>query len=137
MKRSALPILAVILLGACATTTASLSPAQCDANWRAVGYEDGAEGADISRIAAYREACARGGAPLGAVAEADWIDGWNQAQGTAFAHETYEDERQSGRQPVRSYPRVYPQLGVGVGSGGVNVGAGLGIGLGSFGLGFY
>ncbi|QIE56456.1 DUF2799 domain-containing protein [Pikeienuella piscinae] len=136
MIRSVPPILAALLLGACATTTASLSPAQCAANWRAVGYEDGLDGADISRIAAYREACARGGAPLDAGAEADWIEGWNQAQGATVAHDTYETYKDD-RQVVRSYPRIYPQLGVGVGSGGVNVGAGLGIGLGSFSLGFY
>lgn len=136
MKRCAPTLLAALLAGACATTTASLSPAQCDANWRAVGYQDGAEGADSARIAAYRAACARGGAPLDADQETAWIKGWEQARGAAYPHETRETPVRDHR-PARSYPRVYPQLGVGIGSGGVNVGGGLGIGLGSFGLGFY
>ncbi|WP_340108111.1 DUF2799 domain-containing protein [Pikeienuella sp. HZG-20] len=126
-------LLPVLALAACAATTATLTPAQCAANWRAVGYEDGLDGADFSRLAAYREACARGGAALSKADEAAWTEGWTAAGGAQPAYEPRDDEyRRTG-----GYPRIYPQIGVGVGNHGVSVGGGVGIGLGSFGLGFY
>lgn len=133
-------LLPALALAACASTTASLSPAQCDADWRAVGYADGADGEPVSRIGAYRDACARGGAPLSAGDEADWVDGWSAAAGTlpppepndpAAADERDEDDGGG------VLPRIYPTIGVGVGSGGVSVGGGIGIGLGSISLGLY
>ncbi len=132
MSRFAL-LLAPLLLAACAATTATLSPEQCRADWGAVGYADGREGAAEAKLLSYREACARGGRALTAAEEADWLEGWRTARedsGLSRHAEIYEPR-------ARSYPRVYPSLGVGVGSGGVSVGAGLGVGFGSLGLGFY
>ena len=132
MTRFAL-LLAPLLLAACAATTAMLSPEQCRADWGAVGYSDGREGAAEAKLLSYREACARGGRALTAAEEADWQEGWRTAREDAglSRHADIHAPR------ARSYPRVYPSLGVGVGSGGVSVGAGLGVGLGSFGLGLY
>ncbi|MFV0475422.1 MAG: DUF2799 domain-containing protein [Pikeienuella sp.] len=135
-----LSLIGALSLAACATTTASLGPDQCRTDWRAVGYADGADGEPVSRIGAYRDACARGGAALSEADEAAWIDGWSAAAGTrppsegrAQADDPAEDDR--GGDPL--YPRIYPTIGVGIGSGGVSVGGGIGIGLGSFSLGIY
>lgn len=133
MNRLAL-LLAPLLLAACASTTATLSPDQCRADWGAVGYADGRDGAPEARLLSYREACARGGQALSAAEEADWLDGWSAARAEAGAAPGPYEPREAR---ARSYPRIYPQLGVGVGSGGVRVGAGLGVGLGAFGLGLY
>lgn len=133
MMRISLTLLSGFALAACAATTATLTPAQCAADWNAVGYEDGRDGEDFSRLAGYRAACARGGAPLTEADEAAWAEGWTAAGGAPPARENARDDHR----PARTYPRVYPQIGIGVGSRGVNVGGGVGIGLGSFGLGFY
>ena len=72
---------AAALLGACASsssTVASLTPQQCDANWAAVGQADGLDGARAGKLLGYRTACARGGAPMSAVDEATWRDGWRK-----------------------------------------------------------
>ncbi|MEX2520029.1 MAG: DUF2799 domain-containing protein [Paracoccaceae bacterium] len=146
MIRFALPFCALTLaLGACAASTASLSPAQCEVSWAAVGRADADDGEPAAKLARYREACARGGAPLSAADEAAWLDGWSGGAPVygayeGGAYEGYDDGYGGGydngpRGP--SYPRIYPQLGVGIGSGGVSVGAGIGVGLGSVGLGLY
>lgn len=138
------PVLATValpltLLSACATATATLTPEQCAANWRAVGYADGREGEDADRFEAYRAACARGGAALSEADAANWADGWNEARANApdldaanARENRYDDDEDDGGMP---YPRIYPRIGVGVGSGGVSVGGGVGIGLGVFSLG--
>lgn len=131
-------VLAALSLAGCASTTASLSPEQCAADWRSVGYADGSDGEEMAKLAEYRDACSRGGAPLSLTEEQDWLDGWSAARGHA-APEVYEAENtpRGSASGDGSWPRVTPSIGVGVGSGGVNVGAGVGIGLGSFGLGLY
>lgn len=143
MKLLALFAIPIAALAGCASTTASLTPEQCAADWNAVGYADGRDGEDIHRIEAYRNACANGGAPLSEADEADWVEGWNVAQRAASAErgpgsapapnreDDYDDDRGGG------YPVIYPQIGVGIGSGGVSVGGGFGIGLGGIGLGVY
>lgn len=73
-------MLAGLVLAACAGTTPTLTPTltatQCDANWAIVGERDGAAGARQSKLDDYRAACAKSGAPLSALDEADWSDGW-------------------------------------------------------------
>lgn len=141
MKTLALFLIPIATLAACASTTASLTPEQCAADWNAVGYADGRDGEDIHRIEAYRNACANGGAPLSERDESDWVEGWNAAQRAgAPARDDdprYEDDDDDDRGGGGTYPVIYPQIGVGVGSGGVSVGGGLGIGLGGFSLGIY
>lgn len=149
-------LLAALGLAACAAPVATLTPAQCDADWRAVGYNDGAEGAPRAKIDDYRAACGRGGAPLPSGEQAAWRAGWRDGVDEFCALPGFrltDDEiarqdrlcgvaaagdrpRRSGRLG-RGEPRVTPTIGVGIGSGGrVRGGVGLGIGLGSFGLGF-
>lgn len=133
-------LIVVLALCACAGTTASLSAAQCEVNWAAVGRADADDGEPAAKFARYREACARGGAPLSAANEAAWLEGWGAGAPVYATHDGYEDGYGGGYDDAPrgpSYPRIYPQLGVGIGSGGVNVGAGVGVGLGSFGLGLY
>lgn len=83
--RNAILLLAALSLGACATPApfgvAELTPEQCDASWGGVGFADGEDGAALSKLARYRDACARAGAPLSPGDEAAWRDGWRGGLG--------------------------------------------------------
>ncbi|AMX01925.1 Protein of unknown function [Microbulbifer thermotolerans] len=60
MKMTAwiIPFTALILVGGCAT----MSEEEClTADWRAIGYEDGAAGLQIAQLSKRREACAKHG----------------------------------------------------------------------------
>lgn len=49
---------AALILGGCAT----LTPEECQyADWRAIGYEDGVEGQELTIISRHRQACAKVG----------------------------------------------------------------------------
>ena len=159
-------VLAALGLAACAqSTTASLSPAQCDADWASVGAADGADGATSEKFAQYQSACARGGATLAAADEDDWRRGWRRgverfcaadpaddtdgqraARGDLCAFQVVSsapasDAERASRRPDVDYgsPTIRPRigLGVGIGSGGVRVGGGVGLGVGIFNLGVF
>jgi predicted ribosome quality control (RQC) complex YloA/Tae2 family protein len=56
MRNHPLPVIGLFLLASCA----SLSPEQCkNADWRQIGYADGANGAPGSRIQEHASACAK------------------------------------------------------------------------------
>ena len=72
-------LLAIAALAGCVqsgSTTAVLSPSQCDADWAAVGRADGLDGARIGKLEGYKAACARGGAALSEAEETAWRFGW-------------------------------------------------------------
>lgn len=120
-------LLAALLLSACAATTATLTPEQCRNDWRATGFQDGAEGAPQAKLDRYRAACARGGRALTAAEEAAWLDGWREAEARTERVIVVEERRG---------PRVYPAFGLAIGSRGVSAGGGLVFDYGSFALGF-
>jgi len=61
LYRTALATLALLALAGCAT----MSKEECEAtDWRTVGYEDGAMGQGIERLASRRQACAKHGVSL-------------------------------------------------------------------------
>lgn len=136
----------VAALGACAAPgaiTATLTPEQCAADWRAVGAADARDGDPISKIDAYAMACARGGAPLSPAEITAWRTGWNGgASATASANTADDDlrtdtrstEAENRRNSRGSWrgPRIYPTfgLGVGIGSSGTRIGSRVGIGIG-------
>lgn len=61
LYRAALVILGLLALAGCAT----ISKEECEAtDWRTVGYEDGATGQGIERLAGRRQACAKHGVSL-------------------------------------------------------------------------
>jgi hypothetical protein len=52
----------VLVLAALTQGCATMSGSECqNADWRTVGYEDGAKGTSASRVGEYREACAKHG----------------------------------------------------------------------------
>lgn len=120
-------------------TTATLTPSQCAADWRAVGEADARDGAAAAKLDAYRAACARGGAALSPEDVAAWRRGF--AEGAASPSQTVSrvDPAPSSTPPRRSPPRdvyrgprVYPTfgVGVGVGSGGARIGSRVGVVVG-------
>lgn len=142
-----------LIAAACASTAPSLSQAQCDADWDAVGFADGAEGAFRGKIDDYRAACARSGAPLTETEVAAWDDGWRDGidefcdgSGRLSARQRRAaDAYCDGKTVVHAHPRGHPyvygprySVGIGVGSRGVRggVGVGFGVGLFNFGLGY-
>jgi hypothetical protein len=52
----------ILMLAALTQGCATMSGSECqNADWRTVGYEDGAKGTSASRVGKYREACAKHG----------------------------------------------------------------------------
>jgi len=52
----------ILILAALTQGCATMSGSECqNADWRTVGYEDGAKGTSASRVGKYREACAKHG----------------------------------------------------------------------------
>jgi hypothetical protein len=59
---SRLPLGWFLMLAALTQGCATMSGSECqNADWRTVGYEDGAKGTSASRVGKYREACAKHG----------------------------------------------------------------------------
>ncbi|MEL6792304.1 MAG: hypothetical protein AAFP78_02540 [Pseudomonadota bacterium] len=152
MKRLA-PSVLIFYLAACAQSggLASLTSAQCDADWRAVGAADARDGAAASKIEAYKAGCARGGATLSDADVKAWRDGYAALNEAAIASRTAstavtpsaredpatlppteEGEPSAQRDDGWRGPRIYPTfgIGVGIGSGGTRIGSRVGVGIG-------
>ncbi|MEM7522544.1 MAG: DUF2799 domain-containing protein, partial [Pseudomonadota bacterium] len=99
-------ILFALGLAACAGSPAQLSAAQCDANWAAVGAADGGDGASIEKLAKYRNACARAGAPLSSADQAAWRDGWRGGLGGFCAETDAALSEEDARARDRLCPRA-------------------------------
>lgn len=125
-------LLAALSLSACA---GSLTADQCNTDWRATGYADGEDGADVAKIGDYEAACERAGSPLSYAQRDAWLDGWGELQGVDARDVVVAQEDDYDYD--YDYPRVRPSLGVGIGSRGVNVGAGVGVDFGAIGVGLY
>lgn len=159
MKRI-LAIFGLCALAACAQTTASLSPEQCDVDWTSVGLADGAEGAPETKLASYERACARGGGGLAMAETEAWRAGWRRGvEGFCASDPATDDEAaRASRRDLCAFevvssapasdrersrrttdrggdidygsPTIRPRVGLGVGVGSGGVRVGGGVGVG-------
>lgn len=156
-------LFAVLTLSACAgggATTATLSPAQCDADWLGVGVADGRDGAAASKLQGYVAACGRGGSVLSGAELAAWREGWRSGVadlcaaddddldiraaeariglcGDSLAAAAADATPAHGHHGHARYPghhhhgpRIYPSVGFGIGVGSGGARFGSRIGIG-------
>lgn len=93
-SRAVFVLSAALALGACIRP--ELSTRNCDVDWRAVGYADGANGTGPEILKSHRATCARIGDPLSRADQSEWLAGWRDGSAAPQTHRRDADAGNSG-----------------------------------------